>query len=123
METIKTMLKISKILAIVFAVILFLWGLISGLWVLTAAIWGGPGVLFALTGPFFLIVFGVVDFLLWREIDSIEVMVNERRFREAKEKTLVWGIISLILGGVLPGIFLLIAYIKYDEVITALSSS
>ncbi|MCD6324463.1 MAG: hypothetical protein J7L55_05095 [Desulfurococcales archaeon] len=117
------MLKISKILAIVFAVLLFLWGVVSGLWVLSVAIWRGLAALVTLIGPFILVVFGVIDFILWKEVDSIEILVSQRRFREAKEKTLVWGVISLILGGVLPGIFLLIAYIKYDEVITALGSA
>jgi membrane protease YdiL (CAAX protease family) len=116
------MLKISRILSIVFAAVFFLWGLISGIVSLVWAI-NAPGVFFAaLTGPVVLILFGVIDFVIWGEVRKIEYLVDARRYREAKDKTLVWSIIGLILGGVLVGVFLLIAYIKYDEVIAATNS-
>jgi len=43
-------------------------------------------------------------------------LIDERKYGEAKSKTLTWMIVGFILGGLIPGILLLIAYIKLGEV-------
>ena len=63
------------------------------------------------------IVFGVVDLLIYYNIKSIIDLIDQRRYREAKDRTLTWLIIGFIFGGVFVGVLLLIAYLKYDELI------
>ena len=122
LDTIKTMLKVTRILSLVLAIVLVLWGFISGIIALLAAIYT-PAVLTILIGPIVYFIFGVIDYVIYTEIREINALVDSKKYAEAKEKTLVWAVIGLILGGVLPGIFLLIAYIKYDEVIRTTASS
>lgn len=38
-------------------------------------------------------------------------------YKRAKDKTLVWMIIGFILGGIIIGIIMLVAYLKYDELL------
>ncbi len=119
LDTIKTMLKVARILSLVLAIVLVLWGFISGIIALWVAI-RYPAVL---VGPIVYFIFGVIDYVIYTEIREINALVDSKRYAVAKEKTLIWAVIGLILGGILPGIFLLIAYIKYDEVIRATASS
>ncbi|MEM3545443.1 MAG: hypothetical protein QW724_01825 [Nitrososphaerota archaeon] len=100
-ETILSLLKISSILALVFGI----------LWII-----GGALSLIFLVGIVF-IVFGVVDLLIYYNIKSIIDLIDQRRYREAKDRTLTWLIIGFIFGGVIVGVLLLIAYLKYDELI------
>ncbi|MEM3397550.1 MAG: hypothetical protein QXR41_00040 [Nitrososphaerota archaeon] len=100
-ETILSLLKISSILALVFGI----------LWII-----GGALSLIFLVGIVF-IVFGVVDLLIYYNIKSIIDLIDQRRYREAKDRTLTWLIIGFIFGGVFVGVLLLIAYLKYDELI------
>ncbi|MEM1584024.1 MAG: hypothetical protein QXF28_04665 [Nitrososphaerota archaeon] len=100
-ETILSLLKISSILALVFGI----------LWII-----GGALSLIFLVGIVF-IVFGVVDLLIYYNIKSIIDLIDQKRYREAKDRTLTWLIIGFIFGGVIVGVLLLIAYLKYDELI------
>ncbi len=118
LDTIKAMLKIARILSLLLAVVLMLWGFASGIIVLWVAI-HYPAVLI---GPIFYFICGVIDYIIYSETKEISALVKSRRYTEAKEKTLIWGVIGLVLGFVLPGVFLLIAYIKYDEVMQAIGS-
>jgi len=113
LDTIRTMLKVTKILSLVLSLILIIWGFVGGIIMLWTAIYYPA----ALVGPLIYIVFGVVDYLIFVETKEITALVKSEKFEEAKEKTLVWAVIGLVLGAVLPGVFLLIAYIKYDEVL------
>jgi len=110
--TIKTMLNISKILSLIFGILWLLWGIV------TIVVTLGFGIVAGLP----LIIFGIIDLIIWKQISNIQALVNDRKYEEAKSKTLIWMIIGFILGGVIIGILLLIAYLKYDEVIKASSA-
>ena len=120
LDTIRTMLKAGAILALIFGIILILLGIIYIAVIASVALFLAP-IIFG--GALISIIFGVVDFVVYIKVKEIIGLVESQRYREAKEKTFIWSIVALILGGILPGIFLLIAYIKYDEVIRATQSS
>ncbi|MCF8884240.1 MAG: hypothetical protein L4877_00395 [Aigarchaeota archaeon] len=100
-ETIKSLLNISSILALIFGI----------LWIIS-----GVFTLFFLIGILF-IVWGIVDFIIYSNIKSIISLIDQRRYYEAKDKTLMWMIIGFIFGGIIVGILLLVAYLKYDELL------
>ncbi len=109
-ETIRTMLNISKLITLILGVI----GLIAGIVCIVTVIGVGFGI--------YLLIGGVIDLIIWKQIDEIMELVNKREYEEAKNRTLIWMILGLILGLFIPGIFLLIAYLKYDEAIRATST-
>ncbi len=100
-ESLKSLLNIASILALVFGIILIIWGAIT---------------IIVLVGIVPLI-FGIVDIIIYLQIKEIIGLVERGRYKEAKNKTMIWMIIGFILGGVLIGIILLIAYLKYDTII------
>ena len=55
--------------------------------------------------------------ILWTALDYFLVYkrLKEEKVREAKTPTLVLGIIQLILGGLIPGILLIVAYVKIKD--------
>ena len=63
------------------------------------------------------IIAGIIDILIWSNCKKINELIDQRKYKEAKDKTLIWMVIGFIFGGLIPGILLLLAYIKYDEVI------
>jgi hypothetical protein len=128
-QSIKSMLHIARILAIIFGIILLLAGLayvafiiylssICSTYIGFDAYCGGFLVGY-LIFPIFIVIWGVVDFLIYVNLKGIEAMVNARQYEQAKGKTLIWMIIGFILGGILLGIILLIAYIKFDPLINS----
>jgi hypothetical protein len=125
-QSIKSMFHITRILALVFGIILLLAGL--ALAALDAAVYSTctavagnvcAGIGFILIGPIILIIFGVIDFIIFVKVKSIEGLVNNRQYEQAKSATLVWMILGFILGGLIIGILLLIAYLKFDPLINA----
>ncbi len=126
-QSIRSMLHIVRILAIIIGVILFLAGL-AWIAVIAAAasacgsVGGGAfcGAAFgaALTFPILVVIWGVVAVIIYTQMRKIEEMVNARQYEAAKHKTLVWMIIGFILAGIIVGILLLIAYIKFDPLIS-----
>ena len=100
-DSIKSLVKITGIIALIFGIINILWGLVGLL------------VIVGIVG----IIFGIIDILIWSNCKKINELIDQRKFKEAKDKTLIWMIIGFIFGGLIPGILLLLAYIKYDEVI------
>lgn len=130
-QSIKSMLHIARILAIIFGIILLLAGLAytaAVLYYISLCNSLGLGVVSYYCGgaeigflifPILLIIWGVVDFLIYMNLKSIEGMVNSRQYEQAKGKTLIWMILGFILGGILLGIILLIAYIKFDPLINS----
>jgi len=82
------------------------------------------GIIMIAMGALFLIVivgvipliFGIIDITIYSECKNIMRLIDERKYGEAKSKTLTWMIVGFILGGLIPGILLLIAYIKLGEV-------
>jgi len=109
LESLNSMLRIAKIISMIF-MILFLLGALFGL--ALAAIFLGLG-LFAI--PF--VIFFIIDLVIWMQIKEIQNLVAQGQYARAKEKTFLWMILGLILGGILIGIFLILAYVKFDPVI------
>jgi hypothetical protein len=121
-QSIKSMLHIVRILAIIFGILLALGGIAYAALVAAACSTVGGicagGLGFLLIFPILLIIWGIVDFVIYMQMKEIEAMVNNRQYEAAKSKTLIWMILGFILGGILLGILLLIAYLKFDPVIT-----
>ena len=124
-HSLKSLLYASRIVALVFCILLLLGGLLDILYSLvvistcsaTLGISCGPGIVAVLPGAITTLIFGVVDGVIYIEVKETETLVDQRRYEEAKGKTLVWMIIGFVLGGIIPGILLLIAWLKYDPVI------
>jgi hypothetical protein len=125
-QSIRSMFHITRILAIIFGILLLLGGLADA--ALTVAAWStctaivgnfctGLGIL--LVFPILIIIWGVFDFIIYVKMKSLEALVNNRQYEQAKSQTLVWMILGFILGGIIIGILLLIAYIKFDPLITS----
>jgi hypothetical protein len=124
-QSIKSMLHIVRILAIIFGILLLLGGIAYAAFVAYAfSLCGtfagyacGGYLAFALIFPILVIIWGVIDFIIYIQMKEIESLVNQRQYEAAKSKTLVWMILGFILGGILIGILLLIAYLKFDPAI------
>jgi hypothetical protein len=114
-SSLKSLLHIANIIALIFLIIWILVGIgVIAAAALAAAV--GFGFFVILPGLFFLIFF-VINLLIWLNIKEIRRMVDAGRYQEAKGKTLIWAILGIILGGFIPGIVLLIAYLNFDPVI------
>jgi len=119
------MLHIVRILAIIFGILLLLAGIAYAAFVAWAfSVCGtfagyacGGSLGFLLVGPILIIIFGVVDFIIYMQMKEIEALFNQRKYEQAKAKTLIWMILGFILGGLILGILLLIAYLKFDPLI------
>jgi hypothetical protein len=125
-QSIKSMLHIVRILAIIFGILLALGGIAYAAFLAWAysncsavGLGGycGGSLGFALFPAILIIIFGVIDFIIYMQMKEIEAMVNNRQYEAAKSKTLIWMILGFILGGILLGVLLLIAYLKFDPVI------
>lgn len=112
--SIKSMLNITGILALIFGILFLLGG---ALWAVATLVWPFYFYWWFLIGPIFILIWGIVDILIYMNCKAISQMVDRRQYVEAKSKTLVWMIMGWIFGGILPGILMLIAYIKYDDLI------
>lgn len=64
-----------------------------------------------------LIVFFVVGLLFFMSCKKITQMVDQRQYVQAKSKTLVWSILGILFVFFIPGLLLLIAYLKFDPLI------
>jgi hypothetical protein len=125
-QSIKSMLHIVRILAIIFGILLFLAGIAYAALAYAAytsctsvvgnLCAGSLGVV--LVFPILIVIWGVVDFVIYIQMKEIEGLVNRNQFEQAKSKTLIWMILGFIIGGIIVGILLLIAYLKFDPVIT-----
>ncbi len=100
-ESIKSLVKITGIISLIFGILL----IISGIATIIFLVGIAP------------LIFGIVDILIWSNCKKINTLIDQRNYKEAKDKTLIWMIVGFIFGGLIPGILLLLAYIKYDEVI------
>jgi hypothetical protein len=126
-QSVRSMLHIVRILAIIFGILLALGGIAYAAVVayafsncsaagLSGYCNGAIG--FALIFPIFIIIWGVVDFVIYMQMKEIEGLVNQRKYEQAKSKTLIWMVLGFIIGGILLGVLLLIAYLKFDPLIT-----
>jgi hypothetical protein len=126
-QSIKSMLHIVRILAIIFGIILALVGIGYALLIILAfsacgaagvGVYCGGALAFFLVFPILILIWGVVDIIIFLQMKEIEGMVDQHRYEPAKAKTLVWTILGFILGGIIIGVLLLIAYLKFDPVIS-----
>lgn len=101
-QSVKSMLHIARIIALIFGIVLLVVGIIT---------------LIVLIGIVF-IVFGVVNLLAYSRFKEIEEMVNRHEYEAAKSRTLIWMIIGFLLCFILVGIFALVAYLKFDPLIS-----
>ena len=97
-STIKDMLTIAWVMSLIVGIILLITGIIT----------------FGITA-----IFGVIDMVVFYECREIIRMTEQRKFSAAKEKTLIWMIVGLIFGFIIVGLFMVIAYIKFDDLIRA----
>lgn len=93
--------NVAGIIALIFAIIFLVIGVVT---------------LILLVGIIF-IIFGVTDFIIRTNIKEINTLIDNKDYRKAKEKQLLWVIIGFILGGFIIGIILLIPYLKYDKLL------
>lgn len=100
-DTIKSLTKASGLISLILAILL----LLSGLFLLPFGVGAGP------------LVLAVLNYLIYANCKEIVRLVNASRYREAKEKTLIWMIAGFLFGWVIVGVLLLIAFLKYDEVL------
>lgn len=120
LQTLKDWLRYSRIVALIVLIIGILVTLagLAGLATALAfsafygAVLVGAYVVYIIYGILIL----VVEFLIWTNIKSLETMVEQGQYEAAKKKTLLWMILGFLFG-FLTGLFLLIAYLKYDPVI------
>jgi hypothetical protein len=127
-NSIKSMLHIARILALIFGIILLLGGIayaadIAYLASICSTYAGidpycGAAEASALIGAVYFVIAGVFLFLVWTQTKAIEAKVNAHQYEAAKSQTLLWMILGFIFGIVL-GVILLIAYLKYDPLINA----
>ncbi len=106
-STIKTMNKIAKILALILGILFIIAGIATIIFVV--------GIV-----P---LIFGIVNLIIYSKIKTIDLLVDQQRYIDAKNKTLVWMIIGFIFAGIIVGIILLISYLKYDDVIRAVQQN
>ena len=113
-ESIKSMLKIAGIISLVFGILLLLGGILYLVWVSVFL-----GLAFGVFLTVWFIILGVVDILIYINCKTISDMVDQGQYEQAKSKTLIWMIIGFLFGGLIPGILILIAYLKFDNLINA----
>jgi hypothetical protein len=110
-QTIRSLMHIARILALIFGIIFVIAGLLT---FVAAVLFIGFAIL-----AIFLVLWGVIDFMIYLRLREIEGMVNQRQYEAAKSRTLIWMILGFIIGGIIVGILLLVAYLKFDPLISA----
>lgn len=110
-SSLKSLLNITRIIALLFMILSLLAGL-GG--ILVAVIFLGP---FGFWAGYLLIGF-IISLLLYIQVGAIRDMVNAGQLVAAKEKTLIWMILGIIFS-IIVGILLIIVYVKYDSAISA----
>ncbi|HEY6239138.1 MAG TPA: hypothetical protein VIZ68_08145, partial [Thermoplasmata archaeon] len=111
-SSIRSLLGVVRILSLIFGILFLLAGLAT---VAVSLAFGG----FGFFGAFFVIGF-IIDLVIFIEVGQIRTMVNSGQLQAAKEKTFIWMILGFILGGIITGILLLIAWIKFDGAIAGM---
>lgn len=97
-ESIKDLNNIVGIIALIFGILF----LISGLLTLIVLV-GIP-----------LIIFAIINFIIRGAMKNINNLIDQGRYKEAKDKELLWVILGFLLGGIIIGVIILIAFLKYD---------
>ncbi|MCK5024004.1 MAG: zinc ribbon domain-containing protein [Thermoplasmata archaeon] len=104
-DSIKSLVRIAGIFGIIMAML----GIIIMIWLLI--------VFWPLT------VIGLIPMILgivfYMNCNKINEMMDQHQYEQAKSKTLIWMIVGIIFVNFIPGIILLIAYTKFDNLINA----
>ena len=100
-ESIKDLNNVGGIICLIFGILFLVIGIVT---------------LIVLVGVVF-IIFAIINFVIRSNLKEINHLINQGEYRRAKEKEMIWMILGFILGGIIIGIILLIAYIKYDDLI------
>ncbi len=101
-ESIKTLTRIAGIIALIIGVIYIIAGAIF---------------LFLAFIGFIVMIPAVLNIWIYMKCNEIIKHIEEKRYREAKEETLWPMILGFILSWIIVGILLLVAYMKYDELL------
>jgi hypothetical protein len=105
--TVRSYLHLGKILALVIAILSVVWAAF-----VIVATFG-----FGVFNAAFLIIAFIVCLLIYLQIGQIEALANARQYGAAKERLLIWMILGFIFGYLIVGIILLLAYLKFDDLI------
>ena len=126
-QTVRSMLQIAKILAIIVGILALIGGIAYVAWIayLSAVCstflgydpYCGGAAAGALVGAIYLLLWGIVAIVVYLQMGSIEAKVNARQYEAAKSQTLLWMILGFIFGIIL-GLILLVAFLKFDPLIT-----
>jgi hypothetical protein len=107
LASVQSMFPLARIFALVSLIVFAIAAVLA---LLTNPVFGIPaGIFYG--------VLAVLSFLLFERVDQVRQMVESGRYEEAKAQTLPWMVIGLFTL-LLPGVFLIIAYLKYDALIT-----
>ena len=104
-QSIKDLNNTAGIVALIFGIIFLIIGVLT---------------LIFFIGIFF-IIFAIIDFTIKSKLKDINRLINKREYRKAKSKELTWVILGFLFGGIIIGIIVLLAYIKYDDLLRAVS--
>lgn len=113
--SLKSTLNGARIIALIFWILGIIWVLLA---LGGAALAAAAGFGFGVVGLIYPVLFTVINFLTWTKLPEIESLVNSRQYRPARDKLLIWMILGFI-AGLIPGIVLLIAYLKFDTILEA----
>jgi uncharacterized membrane protein YidH (DUF202 family) len=123
-QSIKSMLHIAKLIAIIFGILFLLGGIAYVAFLAFASTvcsgydaYCGGAVIGALIGAVWIVIGGVVAIIVYMQMNSIEAKVNDHQYEAAKSQTLIWVVLGFIFGIIL-GIILLVAWLKFDPLIT-----
>jgi hypothetical protein len=116
-ESAKSMLHIGAIFSIIIGIIAILVGLLDlAFAVLVTAITGGL-LAIVLIGPIFVLISAAIDFLIYFKAKETMALVDSGQYEAAKSHIMLWMILGFIFGWIIVGVFLLLAYTKFDALI------
>ena len=61
----------------------------------------------------------LLGYVFYSNCNKINDMIDRGQYQQAKSKTLIWMIIGIIFLNMIPGILLLVAYVKFDDLLKA----
>ena len=113
-DSIKSLLRIAGIISLIFGILILLGGILYLVWMTVLL-----GAAFGLFISIWFIIIGIVDILIYINCKKINDMIEAQNYEGAKSKTLVWMILGFLFGGLIPGIIILLAFMKFDDLINA----
>jgi hypothetical protein len=114
LQSLRSFLRIASIIAMIVAIIAII---LIAYYALVAAALGAFGFVVFGFGIIYAVIVLVVQILIWLNIREIRAMTDRGQYEAAKSKTLIWMVLGFIFGYIITGIFLLLAYLKFDPVI------